>query len=637
MKFLHDEKFDVWAAAKRLAQYWETRRQVFGPDLAFKPMHQTGNGALTKAELEVLSSGFVSLLPKDKRGRSVLCFIPSRLASDKSAENLEIRRRCTFYIYSIILEISPVSQAEFSALMMTDKVGFQRSLGIRPAIEMMKTLPMYCDIGLIAHSPEDVDKQSFLGKLMPRLLQLLPLCSPQINVVAANSKQDLTDEVVEYGFEVESLPPEFGGTWTLEDFGRWQRDRIQLELRRESRYTANAAALTVVAKPDQTQVPSSAQKTQNRRQVDQDSSAKPSAVATFPTGRDKGKAKASTRIPDKVHSQRKRVRRKAKFNALQSAYSDVLLENKRLRARSRRLEKLLEKAKETVCNHEAACGCTTKTAEASPVASQKGEQGPADREVTPSPHDAGSVHKKQLELTSSLSSHNPSLSTNPHLQQQVCWIGVPIADTAPTADADAASSRQSSPVNDLRHLPPPPPSSWRAGGDLRDLLAREQPLSLPRVPFFPSREAVFATSMQPPLGSLGATNNSIQWSSLAASTTTTHATSSIAPATLASFLPVVTNSSLMESELQRGIMNNTIEAYRSSIEQQRDPALPTEQLPNAEQQLRQCIPSTNSCITALLNDSCQHARKLQSESEWALPLSNQGQTYCETISKRSTR
>jgi hypothetical protein len=57
--FLRTEQQHVQKAAERLARYWKVRKENFG-DRWLLPMNQTGSGALTSEQIEVLRSGFLT-------------------------------------------------------------------------------------------------------------------------------------------------------------------------------------------------------------------------------------------------------------------------------------------------------------------------------------------------------------------------------------------------------------------------------------------------------------------------------------------------------------------------------------------------------------------------------------------------
>jgi hypothetical protein len=71
LRFLRCENYDAWAAALRLTKYWKMRCKIF-KDRALLPMTQTGEGALTKKDVERLREGAMRLVDPDKMGRAVI-------------------------------------------------------------------------------------------------------------------------------------------------------------------------------------------------------------------------------------------------------------------------------------------------------------------------------------------------------------------------------------------------------------------------------------------------------------------------------------------------------------------------------------------------------------------------------------
>ena len=71
--FLRCEQWDAWAAARRVATYWEYRVKVFGEERAFLPMELlSGEGALMADEVEALLCGGFQVLPEDSVGRTLI-------------------------------------------------------------------------------------------------------------------------------------------------------------------------------------------------------------------------------------------------------------------------------------------------------------------------------------------------------------------------------------------------------------------------------------------------------------------------------------------------------------------------------------------------------------------------------------
>jgi hypothetical protein len=62
---------DALAAARRLANYWKKRKEIF-QERAFLPIDLSGNGALTLDDVRILKTGYTVNLPRDNKGRSVI-------------------------------------------------------------------------------------------------------------------------------------------------------------------------------------------------------------------------------------------------------------------------------------------------------------------------------------------------------------------------------------------------------------------------------------------------------------------------------------------------------------------------------------------------------------------------------------
>jgi hypothetical protein len=90
-QFLACEKFDPWAAARRLLLYWTVRRELFGK-VWYHPL--TLEGAM-KDDVEYLKKGFMYLLLPDAHGRPVL--LVDRIRMTKRVVPRPVIARCLFY------------------------------------------------------------------------------------------------------------------------------------------------------------------------------------------------------------------------------------------------------------------------------------------------------------------------------------------------------------------------------------------------------------------------------------------------------------------------------------------------------------------------------------------------------------
>jgi hypothetical protein len=99
IQFLRCEKYDAWAAARRLVAYWEVRKKFFGPDRAFLPMTQTGAMA---EDMEYSEKALITMLPDDDHGRPVVCW--DRIRATTAAAPRASVLRCCFYLAQVLSE-----------------------------------------------------------------------------------------------------------------------------------------------------------------------------------------------------------------------------------------------------------------------------------------------------------------------------------------------------------------------------------------------------------------------------------------------------------------------------------------------------------------------------------------------------
>ena len=81
-RFLAAENGNIALAAQRLASYWESRVELFGEERAFLPMDQTGKGALTPRDIEMVRRLAFTSAPCDKQGRPMVAFDQLRFTSE---------------------------------------------------------------------------------------------------------------------------------------------------------------------------------------------------------------------------------------------------------------------------------------------------------------------------------------------------------------------------------------------------------------------------------------------------------------------------------------------------------------------------------------------------------------------------
>jgi hypothetical protein len=106
IRFLTYEKWNVWAAARRIVKYWEWKRAIFGEHRAFLPiLDVTGNGAMSETDMKYIRTGVAVILPNDNFGNTVLYFNRYRIADvllgETDWDSLEtiVKTRITFFSF----------------------------------------------------------------------------------------------------------------------------------------------------------------------------------------------------------------------------------------------------------------------------------------------------------------------------------------------------------------------------------------------------------------------------------------------------------------------------------------------------------------------------------------------------------
>jgi hypothetical protein len=165
MRFIRYHKFNIWEAARCFVKFWEVRKEVFGNDRAFLPMHQTGNGALSDYDLELFSTGFFSILPNNDSGDNsnnqiVPCLIPSRIVCDNE-DYLKNFMKCSFYFHSVVMENTSDDKPCYTCILACNWKGFQRLQGLEPAAVMLGHFPMYGESPFFVQIPDDVEKKTY--------------------------------------------------------------------------------------------------------------------------------------------------------------------------------------------------------------------------------------------------------------------------------------------------------------------------------------------------------------------------------------------------------------------------------------------------------------------------------------------
>jgi hypothetical protein len=225
MRFLRFEKFNAWAAARRLVTYWSSRVAIFGGEKAFLPLDLTGKGALDEEDLTFLDSGCVVTLPDDSKNRSVICI--DRSNKIHGADDMCIRP--LFFLLSAASE-NEMSQKEgcIVLVVLNSPTGATFHAGnVHQATELVrKALPLRLKKSHLLCCPPKPGASKFTETFIPMALQKLgKFFSRDAGVHVTNTETELLEKLLPYGLAREGLPSSVGGTFAFDKYVVWLEQR----------------------------------------------------------------------------------------------------------------------------------------------------------------------------------------------------------------------------------------------------------------------------------------------------------------------------------------------------------------------------------------------------------------------------
>lgn len=236
--FLRAEESQPWAAAERLVNYWELRRWLFG-ERAWLPLTATGDGALSPTDVELLETGFCTLLPmEDVHGRGILCF---QVPKDKLNADRLAMARVTFYVLSLAMWTRPLV-VQNGLVLIADTKHYTMERYDRKFIKC---------VAYLFTGWHPVVTRAFHIIAPPGLKSCFQLVLPYIKYfmtrhvrlrfqVHRGTTTQCAMDLKDYGIATPNLPVEMGGFFTREQFVQWLRDYIRpKELQREEEYVAS--------------------------------------------------------------------------------------------------------------------------------------------------------------------------------------------------------------------------------------------------------------------------------------------------------------------------------------------------------------------------------------------------------------
>lgn len=329
LRFLRHADFDAAAAAQLMAAHWTMRADLF-KEKAYLPMALTGEGTLHRTDMSMLSTGFLVVLPNDRRNRSVLCYDAGRL--EKHAKEYQLR--VAFYLLSVACE-NPQAQLEGLVLLFLMEQFGSRSPKRQSLQEVVQVMPcrirqVFCvriasssspsQNGRPATANEEAASMLHSKKMAAAVTSVFgPIASEKV-VLLQGPKEHCLSRLQAVGLARQNVPKSMGGDWGYESFVQWQELRTRYEW----------GLPPGVGGKDSSTLFDFANSTMNLKTLNEE---------------DRTERKRRLNV---LHSRRKREREKVEIEVLQEQSIELEEKNRALDEDNERLQILIAKAEEIV-------------------------------------------------------------------------------------------------------------------------------------------------------------------------------------------------------------------------------------------------------------------------------------------------
>jgi len=223
--YLHFDKGNPNAAAKRLAFYWKERKKAFG-ERAFRPLNTSSQGAFNEKDRLYLQVQHLQVLPSTAQGRGVLYMNRPRLNRfiPNHKEWRDSKMRGAFYALSCLAQNESTRQNGFVMLAtcntdIAQPGQFDRQVVANFANTATTAFPLRLhEFHFVCSPPTKSSRRAFAETIAPvALKRLQQLFEPYTSVVALHvgTPQELFRELQQVGLSQEGVPPCLGGTWQI--------------------------------------------------------------------------------------------------------------------------------------------------------------------------------------------------------------------------------------------------------------------------------------------------------------------------------------------------------------------------------------------------------------------------------------
>jgi len=332
MQFIRYCKYDYWAAAERLCCYWHERREVFGRARAFLPLtlSSKGNGrlvggsAMSREDALCLQAGWPAVLPRSTTGQQVIFIDRRQTPPSTTSEN---RNRALFYLF---MKLAKDRKAQTEGvlvlllLVVAKLQGFDRGFVDTVARQVSSVFPVKFRAYLLVFPPrtsvtaggtyKDYLVQELIASFCQIMFRSVSSTTMETDILIERENGEVMGELLGRNLKIDGIPSAVGGNWAFVEAMEWCR--------------ANAREDTELIGHDQLAAYDSAQR----------------SGGTAPSRSERRRA------TNALHSRRKRERRKAELQSLESELAKQNQLNAHLREEQNTLLWLIEKANVTVAS-----------------------------------------------------------------------------------------------------------------------------------------------------------------------------------------------------------------------------------------------------------------------------------------------
>lgn len=222
--FLRTENYNPVSAATRLALYWKYRKIIFG-ERWLLPMNQTGTGALSTEDIDVLKTGYKIAFQRDPSDGLMVLTDDTRLSRAPGHTNTRI-----MFYYATIFTDEP-TQVQGATLLHVIQSGEKPDIDLQTdGWEMLRTgLAMKVKQILVVVAPHQEDQAAILQRAQQTALAEEFKSRHRAELILSDSVAATLQKLEGRGCGKPLLPSCIGGAFDYTQFAEWMRMRISVE------------------------------------------------------------------------------------------------------------------------------------------------------------------------------------------------------------------------------------------------------------------------------------------------------------------------------------------------------------------------------------------------------------------------